>query len=81
MWIRNDLFRIRNQLRIFRVPDPDLDADPTHTGYYLSKLGIYFKEHIKLNQKEEFTNYSICHFLFHTTVLQKTQSRIHRLKN
>ena len=28
--IRNDLFRIRIQLSIFRVPDPDPDPDPTH---------------------------------------------------
>ena len=30
LWIRNELFRIRIQLRLFRVPDPEADPDPTH---------------------------------------------------
>ena len=40
--------------------------------YYLSIFVNYLKKHIKFNQKEESTNYSICHFLFHTTVLYIT---------
>ena len=40
--------------------------------YYLSIFVNYLKKHIKFNQKEESTNYSICLFLFHTTVLYIT---------
>ena len=43
--------------------------------YYLSQ---FERKKLKFNQKEEFS--PICHLLFHTTVLQYTQSRIHRSK-
>ena len=66
--IRNDLFRIRIQLWIFRVPDPILFK-------HIWKL---LKKHLKFNQKEESTNY--LPFSSYNTVLQYTQSRIHRPK-
>ena len=43
----------------------------------LSTVYLEFKLEI---QKEKSNNYRICHRLFHTTVLQYTQSRIHRPK-
>ena len=40
---------------------------------------IFFKHIWKFNQTEE-SSITICHFSVHTTVLQSTQSRIHRPK-
>ena len=46
--------------------------------YNLNIFGI--KKHLKFNQKEETKKKlpTICHLLFHCTILQYTQSRIHR---
>ena len=69
--IRNDLFQIRIQLRIFWVPDP------THIIEAYSE--IIFKN-LKFNQKEKSTNYLPFSISYYCTVLQNTQSRIHRTK-
>ena len=68
--IRNDLFRIRIQiqLRIFRLP-PIL----------LSHIWKLFKK-ITLNSIKKKNIPIICLFLFQSTVLQYTQTRIHRPK-
>ena len=41
--IRNDLFQIRIQLRIFRVPDPDPNANPDPTHIIEANLEIIKK--------------------------------------
>ena len=68
--IRNDLFRIRIQiqLRIFRLP-PIL----------FSHIWKLFQK-ITLNSIKKKNIPIICHFLFQSTVLQYTQTRIHRPK-
>ena len=79
LWIRNDLFLIRIQLRFFRVPDPDPDVDPAH--FIEANLEI-FEKHTLYSLKNK-TLPTICHFLLHTygtTILQYTQSRIQRTK-
>ena len=47
--IRYDLFRIRIQLWIFRVPDPY--PDPTYINQIYLQL---IQNHLKFNQKEEY---------------------------
>ena len=62
LWIRNDLFRIRIQLQIFRVPDSD--------SCHLRIFGYYFKIHLEFTL-HSFKNKNLptfCHFLFHTKV-------------
>ena len=76
LWIRNDLFRIRIQLWIFRVPDPDPGKSSGSNPCYLSIFGNCKQNHLKFNHKKNLS--TICHFLFHTTVLQHTKSGIQR---
>ena len=69
------LLRIRIQLRIFRVPDPD----PTHTiKAYLEIV----KKHLKFNQKEDSTRYEHLPFSisYYCPTVHIQQSRIHRPK-
>ena len=72
--IRIDLVRVRNQLWNFTVPDPD----PVHIIWTYLKIDL--KKHFIVNAIKKENLPTICHILFHTRVLQYTQSRIHRLK-
>ena len=67
--IWNDLFRIHFQFRIRIQPI-----------LFKHIWKLFFKKHLTFNQKEESTVPTICLFLFHTTVLQYTQSGILRPK-
>ena len=69
--IRNDLFQIRIQLRIFWVPDP------THIIEAYSE--IIFKN-LKFNQKEKSTNYLPFSISYCSPIVQYIQCRIHRPK-
>ena len=69
--IRNDLFQIRIQLRIFWVPDP------THIIEAYSE--IIFKN-LKFNQKEKSTNYLPFSISYCSPIVQYIQCRIHRSK-
>ena len=54
LWIRNDLLRIRIQLRIFLVLE---DPDPCGSGSnhcYLSIFGNCKQNHLQFNHKEDF---------------------------
>ena len=65
----------------YRVLDPDPDADPYPDPKLFKQIwGKKLFKHLKFIHKEEFTNYFICHFLFHAKVLQYIQSRIYRPK-
>ena len=44
LWIRNDLFRIRFQLQIFRVPDPTNIISVYLEIILLPPIGIYFSD-------------------------------------
>ena len=63
LWIRNDFF----------VPDPDPGKSSGSMRIriqpiFLKYIWKLWKKHLKFNQKVEWTNYWICHFLFHTKV-------------
>ena len=60
--IRNDLFRIRIQLRIFRV------SDPAQCPCFKAYLNIIKKSTLNFIKMKNLP--TICHLLFHTTVLQ-----------
>ena len=65
-------------------PDPALNFPSSESGYNLYYLSIFgnYKKHLKFNQKEESTNYLLFSISYYTkyTVLQYTQSRIHKPK-
>ena len=58
--------------------DPDPDTDPIHIIYASLEINKTHLKMIKSIKKKNLPN--ICNFLFHSTVLQYTQSRIHRPK-
>ena len=62
LWIRNDLFRIRIQLWIFLVLDPD----PSHINKY--------KKHLKFKQKEESINYLPFSILYYSPTVNKVSN-------
>ena len=76
------------QLRIFRVPDPGKSSGCMRIWIQpipvllLIKYGYLYLEITKntLNSIIKKNLPIICHFIFHTTVLQYTKSRIHRPK-
>ena len=70
--ILSSRFGSRQKFRIHADPDP-------RYIYYLS-TGIFgnYEKHLKFNQKEESINYLPFSISYYCTVLQYTQSRIHR---
>ena len=79
LWIRNVLFRTRDQARNFYIFGSE------SYPYYLSIFGNYLKKHLKFNQREESINFlpfsiSLYSPTVGTGTVYTTQSRIHSSK-